>query len=118
MCRRAWFGLLAAAAFAAIATPVRAAPCMFEPQGEGRVTAVIDARTFRLDDGREIRLAGIEPVAADALSRTAALSALITGRDVTLRGEDDMPDRYGRQPAFVFIAVSYTHLTLPTNREV
>ena len=25
------------------------------------------------------------------------------GRDVTLRGEDDSPGRYGRQPAFVFL---------------
>ena len=32
----------------------------------------------------------------------AALSALVAGRDVTLRGESDAPDRYGRQPAFVF----------------
>ena len=27
----------------------------------------------------------------------------IAGRDVTLRGDDDAPDRYGRQPAFVFL---------------
>src|ERR1700744_1002284 len=35
------------------------------PQGEGRVTQVIDARTLRLDDGREVILAGIEPIAPD-----------------------------------------------------
>ena len=58
----------------------RAAPCSFEPQGEGRVAAVIDARSFRLEDGREIRLAGIEPISADAARRTAALSAVIGGR--------------------------------------
>jgi hypothetical protein len=73
-------------------------------QGEGRVAAVIDARSFRLADGREIRLAGIEPVSLEAAKRTAVLSALITGRDVTLRGDDDAPDRYGRQAAFVFVA--------------
>jgi endonuclease YncB( thermonuclease family) len=78
--------------------PARAASaCSFEPQGEGRVSAIIDARTFRMDDGREVRLAGIETIA-----NTATLSALIAGRDVTLRGETDAPDRYGRQPAFVF----------------
>ena len=33
---------------------------------------------------------------------SAALSALVAGRNVTLRGESDAPDRYGRQPAFVF----------------
>ena len=35
----------------------------------------------------------------------AALAAMLGGREVTLRGEDDTPDRYGRQPAFVFVAV-------------
>lgn len=80
-----------------------AAPCMFEPQGEGRVAAIVDARSFRLADGREIKLTGIEPVASDAINRSAALSSLVAGRDITLRGADDAPDRYGRQPAFVFL---------------
>jgi endonuclease YncB( thermonuclease family) len=79
-----------------------AAPCTFEPQGEGRVSAVIDARSFRMEDGREVRLAGIETVTAAKPDATSTLSALIAGRDVTLRGESDAPDRYGRQPAFVF----------------
>jgi endonuclease YncB( thermonuclease family) len=85
---------------AAAANPALAASaCSFEPQGEGRVGAIIDARTFRMDDGREVRLAGIETVTAGA----SALSALIADRNVTLRGESDAPDRYGRQPAFVFL---------------
>ena len=42
--------------------------------------------------------------AADASKRTAALASLIAGRDVSLRGDDDAPDRYGRQSAFVFVA--------------
>jgi endonuclease YncB( thermonuclease family) len=85
-----------------------AAGCLFEPQGEGRVAEIIDGRSFRLTDGREVRLSGIE-TAADANSsakRTAALAALIAGRDVTLRGHDDAPDRYGRQAAFVFVEAS------------
>ena len=86
----------------------RAAGCPSKPQGEGRVAAVIDARTFRLDDGREVRLAGIEPSSPDRTRAAAALSAIIGGRDVTLHGEDDTPDRYGRQPAFVFLAGSET----------
>src|SRR5450631_3742193 len=92
----------------ATATPTAAAGCAFEPQGEGRVAAVIDARSFRLQEGREVRLAGIEPVAVekDQAGRISALAAIVMGRDVTLRGEDDMPDRYGRQPAFVFLAGS------------
>jgi endonuclease YncB( thermonuclease family) len=81
-----------------------AAPCSFEPQGEGRVSAVIDARTFRMDDGREVRLAGIETL----LDGSAALSALVAGRSVALRGETDAPDRYGRQPAFVFVEQAAT----------
>jgi endonuclease YncB( thermonuclease family) len=84
---------------AGIASPAFAAPCSFEAQGEGRVDAIIDARTFRMDDGREVRLAGIETVT----DGSAALSALVAGRNVTLRAESDAPDRYGRQPAFVFV---------------
>jgi endonuclease YncB( thermonuclease family) len=83
--------------------PATGAPCSFQRQGEGRVAAVIDARSFRLTDGREIRLAGLEPVASDLANRTAALSAIVAGQDVALHGEDDTPDRYGRQPAFVFL---------------
>jgi hypothetical protein len=93
---------------AAAAGPADAAGCAFEPQGEGRVAAVIDARSFRLEDGREVRLAGIEPVASEKSNPTSALAAIVAGREVTLRGQDDTPDRYGRQPAFVFLASSET----------
>ncbi|HEX2366642.1 MAG TPA: thermonuclease family protein [Bradyrhizobium sp.] len=98
------------AVFAATAAPVLAAPCSFEEQGEGRVAEVIDGRSFRLGDGREIKLAGIEPVSSGTTraERAAALSAMIAGKDVTLRGADDAPDRYGRQTAFVFLAGSDT----------
>jgi endonuclease YncB( thermonuclease family) len=82
--------------------PAWSAGCAFEPQGEGRVAAVIDARTLRLDDGREVRLAGIVSLTPD--KTRAALSAIAGGHDVTLRGENDAPDRYGRQTAFVFPA--------------
>jgi endonuclease YncB( thermonuclease family) len=89
--------------------PAIAAGCAFEAQGEGRVAAVIDARTFRLEDGREVRLAGIEPVYSEnPADRTSALAAIVTGHEVTLAGEDDTPDRYGRQPAFVYLDHSDT----------
>lgn len=88
---------LVAAGHAACATP-----CQFETQGEGRVAAVVDARSVRLDDGREVRLTGIE---ATATTRQA-LTSLLAGRDVILRSADDMPDRYGRQSALVFIGES------------
>lgn len=83
-----------------------AAGCNFEAQGEGRVAAIVDARSFRLDDGRDVRLAGVE--VPDRAKAAAALSALLVGRDVTLRGGDDMPDRYGRQPAYAFLVGSET----------
>jgi endonuclease YncB( thermonuclease family) len=94
--------------FVATPSPAISAGCAFESQGEGRVAAVVDARSFRLEDGREVRLAGIEPISfekdpAESASRSAALSAIIAGHDVTLRGQDDTPDRYGREPAFVFL---------------
>lgn len=94
---------LTCAALAA-AAPAHAAGCSLAPQGEGRVAAVIDARTFRLQDGREVRLAGIEPAGSGKAGRTSALAAIIAGRDVSLHGEHDTPDRYGRQPAFVYLA--------------
>jgi endonuclease YncB( thermonuclease family) len=92
----------------AMADSAAAAGCSFEPQGEGRVAAVIDARSFRLEDGREVRLAGIEPIASEKSNATSALAAVVAGREVSLRGADDTPDRYGRQPAFVFLAASDT----------
>ncbi|QAU44616.1 nuclease [Bradyrhizobium guangzhouense] len=79
-----------------------ATPCQFESQGEGRVAAITDARSVRLDDGREVRLSGIEATA----TTQQALTSLLVGRDVILRGTDDTPDRYGRQGALVFIGES------------
>jgi endonuclease YncB( thermonuclease family) len=94
----------------ASAGAAHAAGCSFAPQGEGRVAEIFDGRSFRLTDGREIRLAGIEATPSDpaAANKAVALTALLAGRDVTLRGEDDTPDRYGRQSAFVFLAPSDT----------
>ncbi len=90
----------------AAADPVLAAGCAFESQGEGRVAAVLDARSFRLDDGREIRLAGIEPVGSGNPARSSALAAIVAGQQVKLSAQDDAPDRYGRQTAFAYLASS------------
>jgi endonuclease YncB( thermonuclease family) len=103
--------LCAIAAAATLASPALAAACYFESQGEGRVSTIIDARTFRMDDGREVRLAGIETMTDGA----PALAALIGGRSVVLRADTDAPDRYGRQPALVFVeqaAASVQHQLL------
>jgi endonuclease YncB( thermonuclease family) len=108
-CRhRAAISLCAILLMTTATAPADAAGCAFEPQGEGRVVEILDARSFRLADGREVRLAGIEPVVTEKANRTSALSAIVAGRDVTLHGEDDTPDHYGRQPAFVFLASSGT----------
>ncbi|HEX7882454.1 MAG TPA: thermonuclease family protein [Afipia sp.] len=77
------------------------AACEFALQGNGHVSSVLDTRTFRLSDGRDVRLAGIEIVADDADRGKTTLAALIAGHDITLHGPDDTPDRYGRQQAFV-----------------
>jgi hypothetical protein len=108
--RRATIMFGTIALFATAAGPAAATGCAFEPQGEGRVAGIIDARSFRLQDGREVRLAGIEPVspAKPAPSHVQALATMLAGRDVILRGQDDVPDRYGRQPAFVFLQPSET----------
>ena len=100
----AWCYRASAAAFLVLASGGQAvaADCAFERQGEGRVAAVLDGRSLRLDDGREIRLAGIARNGTDTARGRAALSAIAGGRDVTLHGDDDTPDRYGRQTAFLF----------------
>ncbi|MDH2353863.1 thermonuclease family protein [Bradyrhizobium sp. SSUT18] len=81
-----------------------ASPCQFESLGEGRVAAVVDARSIRLDDSRELRLTGIEPSA----TTKQALTSLLVGRDVILRSANDTPDRYGRQAALVFVGENGT----------
>jgi endonuclease YncB( thermonuclease family) len=104
----AWRCRASAAAFLLMASGGQtfAADCALEPQGEGRVAAVIDPRSLRLEDGREVRLAGIAHAGTGRASGRAALSAIAGGREVTLHGEDDSPDRYGRQGAFVFVTDS------------
>lgn len=101
---------LTAAALLAGASSAGRAACDLDLQGEGRVKAVINARTLRLDDGRTIRLAGIEAPDGDQNAAMATLRALAQGRDITLHGTDDSPDRYGRQRAFVLVYGKETSL--------
>lgn len=92
------------AALLLITSGAARAACIDLPsQGEGVVAAIQDARTLRLDDGREIRLAAVEAEAAHRGEAIAAMSLRALGRRITLHGADDAPDRYGRQPAFVFV---------------
>ena len=77
------------------------AACDGDLQGNGRVAAVTGARDFRLEDGREVRLTGIE--LPRKTPDTRFLRELIAAREVTLHGPNEVPDRYGRQQAFVFL---------------
>jgi endonuclease YncB( thermonuclease family) len=96
---------LAIVLVASLCNPALAA-CTFDVLKQGRVATIIDARTFRLQDGQEVRLAGIEPLGALRQSEqstasssppdTTALEKLLLDREVTLRGPSAKPDRYGR----------------------
>lgn len=69
------------------------------------VTAVRDGRTIALDDGREIRLAGIavpEPDEAGAEAARQALDGLLAERRVIFAGTST--DRYGRSVGFGYPA--------------
>lgn len=85
--------------------------CAPETIAEGRVASVIDGHSFRLADGREIKLAGIEvPLFArageepsePAKTAKAALVAAIEGRDVTLKAAARETDRYRRIVAYAY----------------
>ena len=90
--------------------------CRLDVTGTGRVRSVTDGRSFVLDDGREVRLAGIEVPLAPAAGETgaraeadlaagrasrAALAAIVSERMVELRQDGGARDRYGRMLAFV-----------------
>jgi endonuclease YncB( thermonuclease family) len=65
-----------------------------------QIGAVIDGRTVRLTDGREVRLAGLE--VPDG-SGSAALQSLVAGREVALLKFGAESDRYGRVVALVAV---------------
>src|SRR5262245_60707300 len=77
--------------------------CRPVPVAAARAASVSDGLTFVLDDGREVRLAGIETAAADSAAAQAKerLHMLVAGETVMLRGVD--ADRYGRVVAQVFV---------------
>ncbi|MGZ3293137.1 MAG: thermonuclease family protein [Xanthobacteraceae bacterium] len=88
--------------------------CRFAPAGSGKVRAIADGRSFTLEDGREIRLAGIEVPhlpgpgetgtrATAGLAARAALESIVAGQNVELRQNDMAIDRYGRMSALVYV---------------
>src|SRR5262249_10897042 len=114
------FGMLAAvvawapAKASAQAHPAAPSACKAEVFATGAVATVMDGRSFTLNDGRDIRLAGIEvpllPAAGETgataeagLTSRAALASLVAGQSVELRQiRDTPPDRYGRILAFAY----------------
>jgi endonuclease YncB( thermonuclease family) len=126
----AFIGGCPAIAQGAAKTAAASVPCGGEEIGRGSVGRVVDGYTFVLDDGREVRLAGIEtpPLAQDTGAKVAdaqqtgakdavvpavggaaardALAALLTGAQVILRRAEFASDRYGRLLAYVDIARS------------
>ena len=82
--------------------------------GTGQVRAIIDGRSFILEDGREIRLAGIEvplapasgesgPRAEAGLAARAALESMLASQSVELRQSEAGADRYGRTLAMAYV---------------
>lgn len=100
-------GAVALGAVLAWSTPLhaRAAPCNGGHMDEVRVASVIDARTLRLQDGREVRLAGVEDTASGlppSPQQRAALERLTADRAIVLHGTAKQ-DRYGRLVAYAFL---------------
>lgn len=87
-------------AFLAFAAKAEDRLCPGPALGTFETTAVTDARSFTLKDGREILLAGIEMPSGD----TVTLEQLLAGGKVVLRQADVAGDRYGRIPAHVYVA--------------
>ena len=86
--------------------------CTLAPLGAGIVVSVLDGRSFLLDDGREVRLAGLHvPLLARAGDKDeiagraakAALESLLAGQAVTLKAPKAASDRYGRLLAYAFV---------------
>jgi endonuclease YncB( thermonuclease family) len=104
---------LIACALTLIAAQAADTACRLESLGAGIVVSVIDGRSFLLDDGREVRLAGLQvPLPARAGDKDdiagraakAALESLLAGQAVTLKAPKSASDRYGRMVAYAFVS--------------
>jgi len=71
------------------------AVCISAPLGTFETGGVLDARTFKLRDGREVLLAGIE-VPSGRASAKASLERLLAAGTVVLKQTEPAGDRYGR----------------------
>jgi endonuclease YncB( thermonuclease family) len=80
-----------------------AVSCAAKFLGSFEVETVLDGRSFRLRDGREVLLAGIE--VPSGLGKIW-LSQLLAGKSVTLRQAISETDRYERLLAQAFVATA------------
>lgn len=85
--------------------PAKAAtPCEGIAQPDGVVRAVPDALSLGLDDGRIVRLSGLDVPQSGEDAARGFLKRTLLGRTVKLRATDEAADRYGRLHAHVFHA--------------
>jgi endonuclease YncB( thermonuclease family) len=111
--------VFAMAALGALIGTAHAAPDCFKAVESASGTEAVDARTLRLADGRDLRLAGIEPFSllldtsevADA-KLAARLAALGDGAQLSVATLGKTPDRYGRLPALVAVGEALVQETL------
>jgi nuclease-like protein len=99
----------AAALCGALIAPAQAqtpkqSDCRLTPIGTAAVRAVADDATVTLDDGRSMRLAGLE--LWPNRQATERLGVLLTGKTVELKRLGTDTDRYGRVVAHVFVAAA------------
>ncbi|MCC6736640.1 MAG: thermonuclease family protein [Bauldia sp.] len=91
------------------------AGCELVPGIAGRVEAIIDATTLRLEGGAELRLAGLEPVAPSPATAAAAMTFLADvalGRTVEVRYGPVSADRYGRSVGHAWLVGTATEPSL------
>ncbi len=100
--------ILAASAQAGATAPK---PCPNEGV-PARVTAVLDGLDLTLDDGRMLRLAGIDPARATQSRPTlgedarASLARWLVGRSIQVQILATAPDRWNRLPALAFASAT------------
>ena len=77
--------------------------CISTTLGTFETAGVVDARTFKLRDGQEVLLAGIE-VPSGRASAKASLERLLAAGTVVLKQAEPAGDRYGRLLVQAFVA--------------
>jgi endonuclease YncB( thermonuclease family) len=101
--------LLAAPARARTAAPSSAVVCPAAGLQNAKVAKVDSRLDLTLQDGRSLHLAGLDPVqptpdAPDFPDRAKAALAAAVGSGISFLPLAASPDRWGRIPAFVFVA--------------